>query len=243
MYHQVGEPADAERRYVVTERAFDAQMESLSEGGFEVVSVGGALAAPSSRPRVVLTFDDGSASDRLFAADRLRARGFGATFYAVPGLFGRPGFLTAAQARELVDMGFEVGSHSMTHRYLTDLDPEALREEVAGSKRSLEDVLGRRVRHFACPGGRVDRRVTEAVRAAGYDSLATSRIGVNAAGADAFALARVPVYRQTTLGEFRKLSRARGLRARQLPGLVLDAAKRVLGNDSYDRLRRFVLQR
>jgi peptidoglycan/xylan/chitin deacetylase (PgdA/CDA1 family) len=156
---------------------------------------------------------------------------------------GRRGYLSAAQLRELSDLGFEVGSHSLTHSYLNDLPPERVRAEVAGSKERLEQLTGRRVAHFSCPGGRTNALVTEAARAAGYESVATSRLGVNAPGADPFALARVAVMRGTTGESFERLCRAEGFGLRRVRGAFLTAAKRVLGNAVYEKVRATALGR
>ena len=243
MYHQLGEPAaGGDALYTVPRAAFAAQMHHLRDEGYEVLSVGQALAGrPDGRPRVVMTFDDGSATDRSEAAPLLAALGFGATFYVVAGFLGRPGFVTEAEARELVGMGFEVGSHSMSHRYLSDLDAAGLREEVYASKQRLEDVLGRRARHFACPGGRCNGRVTEAVRDAGYESLATSHVGLNTPATDAFHLTRIAVQRPLSLDAFGSVCRGEGMAQRRLRELALGAAKTVLGNGRYDRVRRALL--
>jgi peptidoglycan/xylan/chitin deacetylase (PgdA/CDA1 family) len=240
MYHQISD--ESSDRYVVSPQAFRDQLDGLAAAGYEVVSVGHALAQPvARRPRVVMTFDDGSVSDRLVASPFLLEHGFGATFYVVPTCLGRPGFMTEAQVLELMRAGFEIGSHSMTHPYLTDLDSDALEREVAGSKRLLEKILGRAVRHFACPGGRVNRQVQAAARAAGYDSVATSRPGVNRPEDDPYSLARVAMFRYTSLTDFARICRGEGMWGRRLPELVLGAAKRLLGNSSYDRLRRVLL--
>src|SRR5262245_4406196 len=116
MYHQIGDAPAAERRYAVHAESFREQLAHLAAGGYEVVGIGQALAHPETRRRrVVITFDDGSASDYEVAAPLLAQRGFGATFYVVPGRLGREGSMTEAQVAELSRAGFEIGSHSMTH--------------------------------------------------------------------------------------------------------------------------------
>ncbi len=242
MYHQIGDADAGELRYGVTIPDFRAQLDHLKYAGYEVLSVGQALARRhEGRPRVVLTFDDGHATDRTVAAPLLMEYGFGATFYVVPGLLGHSGFMTRAQLVGLERMGFEIGSHSMSHRYLTDLDAASLRQEIEGSKQRLEDVLGREVCHFACPGGRVNRAVVRTVKAAGYRSLATSHAAAYREGSDPYDVARVPLHRQTSLGGFRQLCRGDGFLARQLSERLLAAAKAVLGNRAYERVRGILL--
>jgi|GEM_PF-347742 peptidoglycan/xylan/chitin deacetylase (PgdA/CDA1 family) len=194
-------------------------------------------------PRVVFTFDDGCETDLLFAAPTLKEAGFGATFYVTVTHLGRRGYLSEGQLRELADCGFEVGSHSLTHSYLHDLPDGRVRAEVSESKERLEHLTGRSVRHFSCPGGRWDARVARFAREAGYESLVTSRAGLNARGADRFRLSRVAVMRGMGDGEFARACGGEGLAALRARGAVLDAAKRVLGNSMYERLRSTVLGR
>jgi peptidoglycan/xylan/chitin deacetylase (PgdA/CDA1 family) len=242
MYHEIGDVAHAELRYTVSELSFREQLAELASGGYEVLSTGQAIARPQGRrPRVVMTFDDGAASDYEVAAPLLARHGFGATFYVVPSFLGRAGYMTEAQIVELAEGGFEIGSHSLTHAYLSDLTDSQLQPEVAGSRLRLEQILGQPVRHFACPGGRVSRRVRNAVIAAGYTSLATSRTGVARADADVFALPRVAMYRSNSAVEFARVCRGEGLFARRLPEVARGFAKQFLGNDSYDRLRQRLL--
>jgi peptidoglycan/xylan/chitin deacetylase (PgdA/CDA1 family) len=242
MYHEIGDVPYAELRYTVSAPQFCEQLAHLAASGYEVVSVGQSLAQPvAKKPRVVMTFDDGSASDYEIAAPLLAERGFGATFYVVSGFLGRAHYMTEAQIVDLTRRGFEIGSHSMTHPYVSDLSDQALENEVVGSKRRLEEILGRPVRHFACPGGRVNGRVRASVVAAGYESLATSRTGMARPGTDRYFLPRVAMYRDTSPPAFARLCRGQGLLARRLPEVARGLAKQLLGNSSYDRVRRGLL--
>jgi peptidoglycan/xylan/chitin deacetylase (PgdA/CDA1 family) len=242
MYHRIGSMGPGqEPRYVVSTEAFRAQLAHLRGSGYAILGVGGFLARSATTPAVVLTFDDGCDTDLTLAAPLIAEHGGSATFYVVPQLLGRPGYLAEGQVLELSRLGFEIGSHSMTHVYLNDLDDGQLRYEVEGSRARLEDILGRRVWHFACPGGRNSARVRAAVRDAGYTSLATSAAGLNTPRSDAFALRRLDVQRGTSPVEFARLCRGTGLYRRRLRGIVLDAAKSVLGNGDYDRVRRRLL--
>lgn len=240
-------------RYALAEGDFRAHVAALGENGMRGVSIGETLGADDgdnareegdaheAGSRVCLTFDDGCESDCLFAAPILRDAGFKATFYVVSDFVGRRGYLSATQLRELSDNGFEIGSHSRTHRYLDDLDEAGLRAEIASSKERLEEITGRRVEHFSCPGGRRTRRAAEIARASGYRTLATSSPGVNTSATDPFNLRRVAVMRGTSAEKFLRLCRAEGLMRRRAQEAVLAAAKRVMGNTVYERVRGAVL--
>ncbi len=49
--------------------------------------------------------------------------------------------------------GIEVGAHTLTHPRLSTLGPSEQREEIAGSRRLLEEIIGRPVESFAYPHG------------------------------------------------------------------------------------------
>jgi peptidoglycan/xylan/chitin deacetylase (PgdA/CDA1 family) len=247
MYHELerqGRPlcdtAAGYRRYVLGERTFEDQLDRLGALGLDGLSVSDALATPDAAA-VALTFDDGCETDLLIAAPALRARGLRATFYITSGFVGRRGYLTPAQIGELAAAGFEIGCHGATHRFLTDLPPDALMRELIEPKARIEDLLGAPVVHLSCPGGRWDARVAEAARRAGYQTVATSRPGTNGAGADRVCLARTAITPGMTLAQFERVCRGRGGRLRSVRASVLAGAKHSLGNRAYDRVRALLL--
>ncbi len=227
-------------RYIVSAATFRSQMEWLKSAGMRGMSVGKALTFPP-QPGVAITFDDGCETDYLTAAPLLRDVGFGATFYITVGFMKNRGYLSPPQVRELADLGFEVGGHSMTHPYLSDLSLQELRRELVEPKDQLEQMTGRPVEHFSCPGGRWDQRVAEVAREAGYKSVATSRNSANGKTTDAFSLGRVAVLRGTDLSNFQRICRGEGLWRLQAQDLARTTAKRVMGNSGYDRLRALLL--
>ena len=243
IYHELegagGAPCTREEgylRYIVRESEFRRQIAFLCEEGFRGVNVSTALDAPADR-NVAITFDDGCESDLTVAAPLLREANFQATFFVVVGKVGTPGHLSLPQLLELQRLGFEIGCHSMSHPHLTDLSGVELRHEIVDAKGELEQMLGRRIDHFSCPGGRWNRRVAELTLGAGYLSVATSRIGLNSPASDPYSLARVGVMRSTTLVEFQAMCQGRGLWRPKMRALVLSSVKRVLGNSRYDRMR------
>jgi peptidoglycan/xylan/chitin deacetylase (PgdA/CDA1 family) len=249
MYHEIVaagraalRPERGYTRYVVSEYEFRRQLDRIEAANLAGTGIGAALAGNCAvRPSVVITFDDGCATDIKVAAPLLQSRGFGATFYVIAGFVGRPGFLTGSEVRQLDEAGFEIGCHSMTHPYLTDLTDAQLRVELWDSRRRLEDLIGGPVPHFSCPGGRWNGRVDRLARAAGYESVATSRPGVLTPTTDRFCLPRVGILRGTAATVFDRVCRGRGLWRRRVKGAVLAAAKRLTGNAVYERLRAAML--
>lgn len=70
--------------------------------------------------------------------------------------------------RAIAARGHEVASHGSSHRMCIPLGDAELREDLLGSKRLLEDLLGAEVAGFRAPNFSVDDRVLDIVRECGY---------------------------------------------------------------------------
>src|SRR5579871_328809 len=248
MYHELGipgrEPCQKEpgyTRYVVPHAEFRKQIRHLAEEEWRGIGVGQAVRS-FGRKCVCITFDDGCETDLLCAAPVLKELGFGATFYITPGFLSRPGYLSKTQVRELHTLGFEVGCHSQTHPYLTDVNDQRLHDETTGAKQRLEQITEASVEHFSCPGGRWDRRVLEAVKKAGFRTMATSQTGINEASADLFELTRVPVLSGMSVQQVIRMSHGEGLLQSRVKDSVRELIRGLLGNSTYDSLRSIVLR-
>ena len=190
----------------------------------------------------VITFDDGCETDLITAAPILKQHCFGATFFVVSGFIGKRGFLSQPQLRELADLGFEIGCHSMTHPYLSDLDEAGLQREIADAKIALEQMIGKPVQHFSCPGGRYDSRAMRAAKDAGFSTVSTSVPRANTIATDRLSLGRVAITRGMRGEEFIQACRAQSLWKLHARSELRNRVKRVLGNSLYDRLRASLLK-
>jgi len=70
---------------------------------------------------------------------------------------------------ELAAEGHEIGSHTVTHRLLGDLDEAARTAEIANSKAQLESVTGKKVKGFRAPAFSFGEDHFDALAAAGYE--------------------------------------------------------------------------
>ena len=230
--------------YAVEKDSFRENLRWLAQEKLRAMSVTQALQdAGSPRRGVAITFDDGCETDWVVAAPALMEFGFNATFFVIAGFLGRSGYLTRTQLRQLSDSGFEIGSHSMSHAYLDQLAPAQLEFELIESKRRLEDVTGAEVAHFSCPNGVWSRAVVQRARQAGYQSVATSRVGVNYRYSDPFKLARIAIHRDTKSSEFARICHGEDLLRRRGVQLLYSIAQRMLGMPRYSRLRALVFRR
>ncbi|AQL41435.1 polysaccharide deacetylase [Halorientalis sp. IM1011] len=78
----------------------------------------------------------------------------------------------------LADTGFEIGSHTHTHRHLSELSPADCREEIGRSKEILERTTAEPVTGFRAPSFDIGPNQFEALGEAGYrydSSIVSSR--------------------------------------------------------------------
>lgn len=214
LYHAIDDrdPADV-MSLRVPPRQFAEQMTLLRDEGYAVVPLGALCNGPdaSARARVAITFDDGYRSQARAAAT-LRQFGFPATFFVTPRFLDGVrearnyseawGHFRWDDVATLIEDGFEVGAHSMTHVDLRRCSAERLDEETAGAKRVLDERLGVEVRSFSYPYGRHDPRVHRAVERAGYALACTSRYGSNRVPAPSYTVRRIEVAGRDSLRDF-----------------------------------------
>jgi peptidoglycan/xylan/chitin deacetylase (PgdA/CDA1 family) len=189
-YHAISESFPASLS--VTPAAFERQLDLLQRAGYRGVTFADAVREPADRT-VAITFDDAYLSVLLLAKPLLDSAGYPATVYAPTGYLDTPErplvwdgigqWLGGEHERELVpmswdqlgelsDAGWEIGSHTVSHPHLTQVDDAALRDELIESKAEVERRLGR-CETLAYPYGDHDDRVVEAARAAGYAAAGT----------------------------------------------------------------------
>jgi len=101
--------------------------------------------------------------------------------------------LTWSQVREMEAAGIEIGSHTLTHPILNQLDDEPLRRELRESRSRLAAALGRQVEMFCYPNGDYDARVLREVARAGYRFAVTIGCGFTRQGSHPLALRRMTV--------------------------------------------------
>ena len=229
-------------RYILSRESFCSQIDWLVRNKWRSLSVGEALGYPAEKS-VAITFDDGTETDLIAAAPILKEAGFNATFYVTAGFVGNPGYMSSVQLRELHALGFEIGCHSMTHAYLDDLDPQAMRREIFDAKKMLEDTIGGTIEHFSCPGGRYNDQARDLVREAGYLSMATSRVRANSPATDPYSLGRAAILRDTSIAKFERICTAEALWQMRLSETLLCVVKRAMGNSIYDRCRSILLRK
>lgn len=217
----------------VAPERLEQQLEGLLRRGYRGATFHDAVVRPRAERTLAVTFDDAYRSVIELARPILRDLGIPGTVFVPTALAGSEapmawpgidGWLGGAHERELVPMsweelgllandGWEVGSHTRTHPRLPELEPEALRAELEGSRADCEAHLDAPCRSLAYPFGDYDDAVVEAAGRAGY--AAAGAFAGRVRSPSALRWPRVGVYHDDGHLRFRLKSsaRVRALRA------------------------------
>ena len=223
-YHKVG-PRPIRVRLkglYVSSRLFAAQLAELKAAGFRTGSLDDC-SGPLKPGQIVLTFDDGYVKVLQHAIGALAQTQLNAIQFLPVNFLGKSNewdvalgeasepIMDAPQVRDWLAAGHDIGSHSLTHPFLTRLPPDQAREEIFASKKKLEDLFGRSIEHFCYPYGDWNSVVRDWVMEAGYRTASTTDFGINTSETSSFALKRITArYRSRSLkGLLKRIGRLR----------------------------------
>lgn len=185
---------------IVKPEMFFRQISGLKERGYKISSSKTPLEPDGESVR--LTFDDGYDCFYRNVAPFLASIGTTATVFVITDFIGKKNdwdirlsykpfvHMDKGQLMEIAGQGFEVGSHTCTHKDLTRLDRVEVSNELVASKKRIEDMLGKEVKAISFPFGRHNPEVVEIARDAGYELL----YGLGSSVTEG-VIERMPVYR------------------------------------------------
>jgi peptidoglycan/xylan/chitin deacetylase (PgdA/CDA1 family) len=204
MYHAVEAPPlfHGLRGLYVEPSLLDAQIAELKATGATFTTLTDWAHKRTAGRCVAVTFDDAFQNVFDHALPVLKKHGVTSVTYVVAQEIGGTNRWDTdlnAQMRPLMDRatllawqaaGQEIGSHGLRHVALAEIPLAQARTEIFDSKKTLEDLAGRAVRHFCYPYGSWNQNVRDLVEEAGYETATTVEPGTNAPGADPFTLRR-----------------------------------------------------
>lgn len=177
---------------------FDQQMKALDKEGYTGVSLnqvydawfkGGKL---PEKP-VVVSFDDGYRGQYVYARPELRKLGWPGVLDLIVQTYAEPnGELSPEMVQRMINDGWEIDSHTVHHLDVSTLSGSELREEVAGSRKDIQQRFHQPVNFFCYPSGRYDAQAIRAVRTAGYLGATTEAQGL-ASKSQMYTLRRIRV--------------------------------------------------
>ena len=248
MYHAVladpSSPRGVDARYTVSTTALATHVDSFSKRGFRVSSVIDLLTAETteSSKAVAITFDDGHASNYDQVYPLLADRGMTGDFFVNSATIGKDSRISWDGLREMSEAGMSIQSHGRTHRRFDQLSAGEIADELSGSKKELEDKLGRQVDLFAPPHGALNGHVFRIAKELGYRAICSSRPGRWRQNAGHFEIPRVAVLSSTRLTQLGSWARGEALFHQTLRYRLSRSARAVLGSKNYERLRALLLK-
>lgn len=208
MYHVIGAPREEDWKQ--TSDNFRRNLQALYEQGYSLISlndfVENNIRTPAGRTPVVLTFDDGTIGQFRYLVNkdgkkeidpdcavgilldfgkRYPEFGHAATFYVNDRPFGQKEYWQD-KLKELVELGFDIGNHTLTHPKLNSISGNRVQKELAGLAKMVEEsVPGYRVKSLALPHGLSPQDYSLAMRGSSdgyrYEHLAVLRVGAHPA--------------------------------------------------------------
>jgi peptidoglycan/xylan/chitin deacetylase (PgdA/CDA1 family) len=111
--------------------------------------------------------------------------------------------MSEEQVKELDKNGFEIFSHTVAHRRLTELEDSKVYAELTESKQTLEKIVGHNITGICYPLGDNDKRICQHARQAGYRYGFTVEPDLVEGCADDLQLGRFGVLPDESLRTFR----------------------------------------
>ena len=120
-------------------------------------------------PLLTTSWDDGHPLD-FRIAELLAKYNLTGTFY-IP-RSAPTATMSGSHVRDL-SSSFEIGAHTLDHVFLTDVEIARADEQIAGSKKWIEETIARECPMFCPPAGRFNRQHVRLMRLAGFTGMRT----------------------------------------------------------------------
>lgn len=221
MYHKVNpDPGTGGYGLRVHPRNFEKQMSYLLKSGFTAISLTDLAdhyekGSPLPPRPVVITLDDGYMDNYTYAYPILKKHGMTATVFVVAGTVGginefdynegrQPKNKMAdwTQLKEMAGGGITIGSHTVRHPHLGDINPEEVKTEIVDSKMILEKELNRPVEVFCYPYGSYNETTAALVKESGFRAAVTTSQGLGRFDREPFELKRIRISGDYNLDRF-----------------------------------------
>lgn len=197
LYHRIGVGAGP---MTVSTEKFTEDLDQLKDMGFTTIDLDlfrRFLLDPETRlPEnpLMISFDDGYVDNYLTAYPLLRKFGMTAAFYIITSLVGEEQRLTSGQIREMARNGMSIGSHTVSHRELGELEVEEAASEMSLSRLYLEGLLQRPVHFIAYPKGSYNEFTAKIANEAAYNGGFSVEYGTCSPATNPYVLRRIPVF-------------------------------------------------
>lgn len=211
----------------LTPGQLDAEFRYFKQNGYHPITAAQMIAFMGNPSRfpvkpIVLTFDDGHISHYTKVYPLLKKYGFNATFFVYPNLIVKKSklLLTWDELSEMARAGEDIESHTLSHPYLTDRGQYKsqsaymawLDNELAGSRRIIQNAMRKPVNFLAYPYGWFNATVETEAQKAGYQAMFTVNWGNNPIDVNPLRIKRHVMSNRITQSDLERIVTARPLK-------------------------------
>ncbi len=202
IYHAVGPAVDIEwpKSLIMPTAVFEKHMQYLHEEGYKIISVrqlGERLRQNQSvEKHLALTFDDGYKNNYSEVLPVLKKYNAQASFFVISNKIGKKIYMNEEEIKDLIAQGMEIGSHTVNHAPLAEIEEKFLPWEISGVRRMFRKRYdGYDMVSMAYPNGSYNQKVAALAKRFGHLNGLTGIVG--AFSQRTFLLAPMELYRVT----------------------------------------------
>lgn len=224
MYHKVPEQTlQSQHRIFVTKDTFKSHLQFFKDQGFTTVNFkdlqdfrsGKKEFSEFPKKPLILTFDDGYVDNLENAAPLLKEFNMKAVIFLLAdhsleanswdhdGKEPLQPLMNLEQKKQLLDYGYEIGSHGFRHRKITEMNEAEACEELQASKKVLEKDFGG-ISTYAFTYGITSPRAAELAEEAGYEFAVNTDTGGLHHEENPYAIFRINIFPEDGPAQLRK---------------------------------------
>ncbi|SKC97930.1 Peptidoglycan/xylan/chitin deacetylase, PgdA/CDA1 family [Chitinophaga ginsengisegetis] len=149
------------------------QLKTLADSGYHTILPDELLMYLTEKKTIspgsfIITFDDSHKEHFSIADSLLRRYGFRGVFFVMTVTIEKPGYMTAAQIKELAGHGHIVAAHTWDHPHLYTTGKMDWEKQLIHPRKVLEKITGKPVWYFAYPFGEWNDTIISYLKKNGY---------------------------------------------------------------------------
>jgi len=192
---------------------FQKHIDYLYDHGYRTVTFEDLTDPVFSLPAkpVILTFDDAYDCIYQYARPVMNKYAFRSVLFVITGYIGKKNtweafriqqkhfHLSEAHIKELHREGHEIGSHSVTHPFMSTLPAAKAEAEIRQSKADLQDLVGAEIMSFCYPYGKYSPRIARILQTNNFQFATVNRGIFNSTRPNTLDLPRSSIYSSDSL--------------------------------------------
>ena len=200
MYHSVFDDKienKADNMWCLSLSLFKEQINLLKRNTIKKIYKSEILMTEAPSHGLSITFDDGYLDTYKIAAPLLIENNVPFTIFIITDFIKnkKKGYMNESMLKELSNNPLvTIGSHTVNHHQLTQINDKLIFDELNYSKSYLENLLGEKIETLSYPHGKFNEKIKQKVFDSGYELAFSSKFGVNKNNEDKLALSRSEIW-------------------------------------------------